>query len=370
MIIFLHFPNHPDEQVSVALPTFGRLESDTLSSTGLVVLDATGSATLAYLPPTDIPRMKLIQHLPLAGRQVWSVVIPLRVHLTEGMKERTAEVYLSLHRPPILLVSDLFNDPAVWDPYAGMLRTLRFDALSISLQQESLADQASELGLAVQRVQDEYAASDILFSRLDIIALGTGGLAARSFLATKPVLCRKLILVGTPNGGIGPLAEPVLAWYKAWEKDHPVAAGQLVPGSPTLQNLPRVSLSPDLEVGVLFGDGPQGDGLVLPGSAVLPCANIVGFAGLVHTVSLPIAGMSLVAAQPLRQRIESWLLAPIPSPPAKMILLNPIPPWAVYSSLGALALLAIWLERRKPSFLLLPALLVLLAGLYTYFLLR
>jgi pimeloyl-ACP methyl ester carboxylesterase len=268
--IDLYFPTHPGERVPIALPTFGQLEGETLDPSGLVGLDGTGSATLTYLPPADIPRMKLIQRLPLADRQVWSVVIPLHLRLAEGGKERTAVAYLALYRPPVLLVSDLLGDPATWEPYVGMLRGLRFDALRISLRQESLLDQAQFLGRAVQRIRDEYAAADILLNRLDLVALGTGGLAARGFLGTEPGLVRKLIQVGTPNAGVGPLAELALSWYETWAKGYSIAAGQLAPGSPYLNDMAGVSLPLGVEVGSLYGDGVQGDGLVLPGSAALP----------------------------------------------------------------------------------------------------
>lgn len=318
------------DTVTVQAPELGALRgaSGALRS---VPLDEEGRGTLTYVPPSDLATKVLSR--PLDAAPVW--VAP--VAITFEYKDRdgnpaatTAEILVC--RPPLVVTYAFAADQAAWTAFAEYARSDRFDptlvaAFAAPVVTGSLEEQADLLRRAISERLRAYALLAMKAARVDVVAHGVAGLAARQMieepLDTRPPV-RKLLLVATPNHG-APWLEHPHGSLTSWLDQHPVAAQELGEDSEFIRRLNAgeatgTHLNPDVQYVNLFGrrtelgaggdiglGAAEDDGFVSTTSAHLNGVPSFVFDGVRHSEALVLRDLAIAAFTDVQGKIVALL---------------------------------------------------------------
>lgn len=178
----------------------------------VVTLDETGTGRFEYTPPAYLPVAALSEAHTMDGEAYWGMVDVVTLSFTDVEQTRqTLSKELRLLRPSVFLVHGFTGNSKTWENLAKTLRAKSFRAINRDYLDpkgtpSTIEGQAEKL---LQELRDEHTRwtkQGIKPGRVDVIAHSMGGLIARqcaeSSVDCRPLI-RKLIMVGTPNHGVG-----------------------------------------------------------------------------------------------------------------------------------------------------------------------
>ncbi len=330
--IGITLPTTQGTAVRVNKPALGslKMQGKELPVTGEIRLDASGQAQITYHPPAYLQDAQLTEPLPLAaganaGATTWGAVVPLDFTVTDASgKTNTFPIEIRVYRPPVILVHGFLGATDTWAKLASHLRNHRFDARlgEFYAGDESLEAQSLKLAQDTGELTMEYASHGAKLSKLDVVGHSMGGLIARHYVKGSGGYqgdVRKLIMVGTPNHGVGWMRKKVGAWYAGWEGKHQRAAAQLYERSPFIARLNQgEAIGAHLDVNVQYGNiyGFADDWVVSAASADLNGVASKLLSGVSHSAALPGAmGTPITEHAGAHSQILEWLTSDIYRPP-------------------------------------------------------
>jgi len=330
-----------------------------LIATEIVPLSEAGTAVLAYTPPEYLTEPGALQPTPHSDEgQAWGIpdTVTVTLQAPDGT-EAVIPVEVRAYRPPVMLVHGFIGTADTWAAFDDRLRQDHFDTQRgqyFGADPDDIPSQAAVLGQNITRRLQAYALAGIKAGRVDLVGHSMGGLISRfHVLSTPEPGVRKVIMVATPNHGIGPVDEGFAEIAAGLFGSHDAAADQLYWDSDFLRVLNAgeasgVHLRADVEYASLFGawslgskealvveagaagailGGPvlgalsstgaallletQSDGVVTTGSARLNGVESRYFSGVCHSPALPAAYCSdpAVTLDPrIWQAVEEYLL--------------------------------------------------------------
>ncbi len=327
------------ETVKLDPPNLGRFVTPVAGPTPL--LDQNGAGILEYIPPDYIESRALTETLSVGteeeDRVVWATRVPLRFSYVdvEG-NAGSHEVEILVCRPPLLAVQGLPDPPEMWTVFTEWARGEKFDvvvgdALSSESPGGTIDGQAEILKSVIDDQIAEYASWGIKLSRVDVLAHGFGGLAARRLTESSeaPSSVRKLIMLATPHHGLSLIDQRIGAMLAGWFDRHPEAAEEIRAGSDFLNRLNAgesegLHLNPNVQYANLIGRrtsvlvSPQlglvameDDGIVRVGSAHQSGVAEFVFDGTSHAPSLPLPDVAITESPDVWARVSALLMSDI-----------------------------------------------------------
>lgn len=330
-----------------------------LVTTEVVPLSEAGTAGLIYTPPEYLTEPGSLQPTPHSDEgQAWGLpdTVTVTLRAPDGT-EAVIPVEVRAYRPPVMLVHGFIGTADTWAAFDDRLRQDHFDTQRgryFGADPDDIPSQAAVLGQNITRRLQAYATAGIKAARADLIGHSMGGLISRYHMSDPAHHdVRKIIMVATPNHGIGPIDEVFAEVASYLFGSHDEAADQLYWDSPFLRQLNNgeqtgTHLRPDVEYASLYGTwsagskealvlkagqaglvpaGPAGafagaaaaalllesqsDGVVTAASARLDGVQSRYFAGVCHSPALPSAYCSdpSVTLDPrIWQAVEEYLL--------------------------------------------------------------
>jgi len=324
------------DTVTVVAPELGSLRGagGALQS---VPLDEEGRGTLTYVPPSDLATKVLTRSLDDATPS-WAAPVAITFEYKDrdgNPAATTAEILVC--RAPLVVTYAFAADQGAWTAFAEYARSDRFDptlvaAFAAPVVTGSLEEQADLLRRAISERLRTYALLRMKAARVDVVAHGVAGLAARQMieepLDTRPPV-RKLLLVATPNHG-APWLEHPHGSLTSWLDQHPVAAQELGEDSEFIRRLNAgeatgTHLNPDVQYVNLLGrrtelgaggdiglGAAEDDGFVSTTSAHLNGVPSFVFDGVRHSEALVLRDLAIAAFTDVQGKIVTLLQRELP----------------------------------------------------------
>ncbi len=237
-------------------------------------------------------------------------------------KEEVLSSPIKLYMPTVVLVHGFTGDETTWLALDKVLSNKHFNTLRRRYHYwdesgQSIPVQADVLGRHIEQVQETHALDNIKPYKVDIVAHSMGGLISRYLLSRLgdkyPNSVRKLIMVGTPNHGCGPIDKWIGKLSSYFEDVHQRAAAQLYESSPFILDLNKdemegTHLHPQTQYGLLYGsESLFGDGVVTVTSAFLNGVTSIEFPGRSHSPAVSNFGPPLTTDEEVQAQILKWL---------------------------------------------------------------
>ncbi len=324
--IFIALPGA--KSVKVSPPSSGKIKG--VGAGGEIKLNNQGEGEIEYVPPEYLPnKVELTEELKVHQRKgsarVWAKKVPLIFSWTgaQGTQEQIP-LEILLVRPPIIMVHGFLGDKTTWQLFSNYLRNEKYDTQidEYYIADQSIEDQAVFLWQNIQLQKKDYAQAGIKLAKVNIVSHSMGGLISRYYVQKYEKYdddVKKLIMVGTPNHGVGWIRKKIGNLRSAWLDSHRIASDQLFCFSKFIRELNQGEkfgkhINPKVEYGNIFGF-PH-DWVVDAWSAHLNGVEELRLRGVRHSVDLAdFQGVALAEYLKVWQQIITWLNQKIPRPP-------------------------------------------------------
>ncbi len=262
------------QSVSIQPPALGTLQraGQTIGAAHQVDLTTTHQFNLNYHPPDYLTGQQLNVSQTLsssapaapADTRVWTTTdsVTFAFKHADG-QQLQIPLEIQVYRPPVFLAHGFEGGRGTWWKLNDTLRNQKFDTVSDTLYvfDQSIEAQATVLKLAITGRKILYGDNGIKLHRMDVVAHSMGGLITRHYISYSGLNendIRKLIMVGTPNHGVGRLKKWGGDVYAYFQQKHEKAASQLWEQSTFLKQLNSGEktgqhLSRNVEYGNIYG---------------------------------------------------------------------------------------------------------------------
>jgi|GEM_PF-3373454 len=359
LAITLNFPTSEDRVVTVNEPATGTLvqlvgaDEEPVGRT--VRLDDTGRAELLFTPPAYLPAVDhaLDVHTGGAARARGTIVDFTFATIDGDGSPIEDTVSIGVYRPPVLLVHGFIGGLATWNELAAELVSQGYDPSIAEYfvagdDSDDIYANARRLRANIEAQKVDYADHGIKLQRVDVVGHSMGGLISRAYIELAADFAgdvRKLIMVGTPNHGVGYLDAALGRAAANWFDQHRAASVQLYAGSDFMARLNAgeeagAHLANGVEYANLVGrmhcyagthlecaagDGYRAtDGVVDLGSARLAGVETFTFDGDKHSGDLFVYDLdeSITTDPRIWARIEALLQEDIESVPLRSVRID------------------------------------------------
>ncbi|NLE95169.1 MAG: alpha/beta fold hydrolase, partial [Dehalococcoidia bacterium] len=314
-------------EVTAARPSFGELKG--ADAAGVVVLDSNGRAQLTYYPPDYLAKDQFDKTIDVhqTGSSTYVALVPLVFTYKDarGVPGQLAGELL-VCRPPVMLVHGFVGATTTWAKMSTYLRGEGFDTFSGDYSSSTLSIEglSGVLQAHIQQQKLDYANANIKLARVDAVGHSMGGLISRYYANGLPGYAgdlRKLIMVGTPNHGVGDIKKLVGDLASKWYGTHRVPGEQLYCESPFMRALNAgestgAHLNPDVQYGSIYG--LPDDWVVSAASAYLNGVNYVLQSDVKHSADIPgVPSVAITEYLDTWEQVRDWLTEDIHRPQLK-----------------------------------------------------
>jgi pimeloyl-ACP methyl ester carboxylesterase len=309
--------------VIISQPKAGKLEGSALNKGGHLTLNAAGMAQIKYTPPDYLTKDQLTRKVneDQANSRAWAAELPFMLTYTDSSgKEGKTEAKILICRPPVMLVHGFTGSAATWSKMSTYLRGEKFDTFLVDYSNVDQPIEALSIVLEgeITSAKIDYTNYNMKLAKVDVVGHSMGGLVARHYshgFADYDGDIRKLIMVGTPNHGVGWCKKKVGDIGASWSKTHTIPSEQLYSESPFMRTLNRgestgAHLNPDIQYGNIYGF--PDDWVVNSASAYLNGVAGVSESDVKHSPDIPVVPyVAITEYLKVWQQVNSWLISDI-----------------------------------------------------------
>jgi triacylglycerol esterase/lipase EstA (alpha/beta hydrolase family) len=182
----------------------------------------------------------LIPHDVKDGDVYLDLLLPVIYSDIDSKFETNVQI-IKVTRPPVIFVHGYLGSSATWRGMGLNLGNYGFQTFvkNYLTGEGSIGDQSEKLATDIEDDLESMNRSGIKISKVDLIGHSMGGLIIRDYVQNDLYQdnVRKIIMVGTPNHGVGNMGYYIGKMGSAWKKQHQKAIYELRENSRFLQQL-------------------------------------------------------------------------------------------------------------------------------------